>query len=309
MNATMRRLTLLAFGTLIGTGCASYTVPLAAHQGSTVGIPLGSEIFVGNLAGYAMPGISDQQRGQLVFRLLDDQTELPTGYFLDLRAITRVYPDPASLAGVNNNPAPAGVGLAVGIGQVLAVLDVPDTAPTGDFLLEVTRERPAGNELPAEETPSYRLPFTILPGLEDPHPGQGFLNVSGTSFLPIGPVPFTTIYPNPKVVFDLPTPAPAAAHLVVSYPGSKIYAVLSVFEEQHLGRQSIVLFSDDTAQEQITIDLADPLESGVTQFSIAFQPKAGAALVDPTDFTVVEEFYYDADGLPMGGSSTPLLIR
>jgi len=308
-NPTAHGLALAAFCTLLGAACANHPVPMAAHPGSTVAIPVGSEEVVGSLAAYGTAGVADPQRGQLVFRLLDETTHVPTGDVLTVRAVTRAYPDPASEAGIENE-AGDGFIVSVGIGQVLAVVDVPTDVDPGNYDLEITRERPAGIELPPEETPAYRLPFTVLPGIEQPTPLEAFFSFTGTSFIgPLVPVDLSTLYPHPKVIFTLPDPPPAAAHLVIGYPGAKIEKVVAVFEEQHLGRTSIVMFTDDPVLDRVTIDLIDPLETGVSRFSIAFRPAVGGALVDVSDFAVLEEVYYDAYGAPFAGSSAGVLIR
>lgn len=303
-----RAIALLGFMILLGAGCAAYTLPLAAHQGSSVAIPLGNEAWVGPLTGYEIPGTPDEQRGMMVLRLLDETTQLPLvpEETLTLRAITRAYPDPASDIGINNDPVPPGVTFALGIGQILAVADVPETAPTGNFLLEVTRKRPSGSmfPLPDSETPSYRVPFTILPGVEQPNDAFAFFNLTPTVFAPLGAVGFDSIYPHPKLVVTLPDPAPTAAHLVVEYPGTKVSEILTVFEEQHLGRQSVVLFTDDTVQDRVVIDLMDPLQSGVKEISLAFAPVAGSGVIAPTEFTIVEEAYYDENGATMAGAAS-----
>ena len=76
------------------------------------------------------------------------------------------------------------------------------------------------------------------------------------------------LYPFPKVLLNFVSPQPAAAHLVVNYPKTKI-EVKSVFEEQRQRRGSIISWRDDPVAGQVTIDFVDP-DRSVYSLAIAF---------------------------------------
>lgn len=300
-----------------GVGCMGTMVSTGARLGDTIGIPVGGELTEGALVGYGTADYTDAQRGSLIFRLLNDQ-DVQQGPDLEPIFVTRTGVDPASMAGIEND---AWTGSANGeISQIMALVTLPtDGIATGAYDLVMGRKDGTGNEITDPlQRPAYRLPFEVLPGAAPANPvtWDGYISSFGNLF---GPIPISAavrnrLIPKPKVVFSLPTTSPgstppAASHLKISYDEFKIDGIIAVLEEEHLGRQSIVTFSDDTVNDEVTIDIVDPTQSGVFQFSLVFDLSPSApSIVSTTDFTIVEELYYDADGVEITGLPSPAAI-
>jgi hypothetical protein len=277
-----------------------------------VAIALTGEIASAGAAGYggqllAARGRHDDQRGELVFVLRDPASGVERE--LVTRVVTRAFPDPASEVGLRNQVSPTTA--AFGISQLLAIVDVPATVPPGAYDLSVRRRRrtDAGGseELPA---PLYTQRFVVLPAnvggvVGAPTPTTNEVGLFSTDVSE----ELADLVPWPKVVLALPASAPHAAHLVVAYPRTKI-TPRAVFEEQHLGRGSIVSWSDDPALGRVTIDLVDPAAS-VQSLAFVFEPKAplSAGRIALSEISLLSTILYDRNGAVRTGTVTPVAIR
>ncbi len=89
----------------------------------------------------------------------------------------------------------------------------------------------------------------------------------------------------------------------MTYPTSKISQIYSVFEDNHVGRSSTVVWRVPTPGT-LVIDLVD-LDRSVRWLSFAFEPTTAvlATPVDPeTDITVANQTYYDTAGAAIAGT-------
>jgi len=311
MHSSSLGLSWLATAAIV-LGCGARPLPLSVQAGSSVGILLAGEVAAGETAGYggdllAARGRYDDQRGQLVFALRDPSTGAE--HEIATRIVTRVWPDPASEIGITNQVDAAYPGL--GIAQLLAILDVPASVPPGSYDMSVRRWRrtdTGGSEnLPAIV---YGQRLTVLPaniggvaGAQTPASGYtGAFGIDVSKQL-------ASLVPLPKVVLSLPVSPPHAAHLVIAYPRTKIKP-RAVFEEQHLGRGSIVAWSDDSANGRVTLDFVDPGAS-VKQLALAFEPKAplSAGRIALSEITVESSTLYDREGAVRSGAVTATAIR
>lgn len=308
---------LIAGGCLIAaiSACGSRPVPMAAQAGSTIAIAIGSELLEGVNIGYggsalAAEGTHDDQRGELVFQLIDPSTSALIAT-METVLVTRSMADPASEIGITNDSSLV-PGINAGITQVVAIARIPETVAAGTYELLMRRKDRTGalfDDLPHSESPINDVGLlTVLPG--GPAASTPMLGV-----VPVGDFPleidlaqaqaFGRAYPHPKLVvtFGGTTP-PRAAHFVLRYPSSKIAEVRSVFEEQHFGRNSIVLFTDDPQQGTVTIDFADPAGTGVRSLAAALELEVPfAAPLELADFTLENVSLYDASGALMAGAS------
>ena len=293
-------------------GCGARPLPLSVQAGSSVWIMLAGEVMAGETVGYggdllAARGRYDDQRGQLVFVLRDPSSGAE--HELATRIVTRAWPDPASEIGIANQIDAAYSGL--GIVQLLAILDVPASVPPGSYDVNVRRRRrtdTGGSEnLPAIV---YGQRLTVLPasvggvaGAQTPASAYaGLFGIDVSKQL-------ASLVPLPKVVLSLPVSPPHAAHLVIAYPRTKV-TPRAVFEEQHLGRGSIVAWTDDPASGRVTVDFVDPGAS-VKQLALAFEPKASlsAGRIALSEITVESSTLYDREGAVRSGAVTATAIR
>lgn len=292
--------------------CAGEPAPLAVRAGSTATLLYGSERYVsqnGNVVGYGSSaleeaGTFDDLRGQLVLTLTDP---VLGDHELETRFVTRALVDPATEAGVANDATGNPFLEPLGLSQLIVVVNVPDDVPAGVYDVDVLRRRriPPGPDTFEELTDVAPYPYTIevLPG--DPIAATASDLGAVTPAIP-------EHYPHPKLVVELPSPRPAAAQISIQYPAAKIDRPLAVFEEQNLGRDSVVAWSDSTPPGTVSISFADP-DADVTQLALAFVlpdgPLDAAALPAAADFSVASETYYDADGNETPGSATLGPIR
>lgn len=291
--------------------CGSQPVGLTAQAGSTFGLAITGEVTEGHKLGFGATydgtPLYDDQRGELLFLL-----KTPGGgpeYELQTRLVTRVLPDPASNAGLGNLVAGAAI---YGIGQPVALIDIPASVPPATYEIEVRRRRRTGPTTWLTFLPGAASPFnqsrelTVLPanvnGVQGaPTPFEGMLGVStNTNTAVFAP----DLYPHPKVVVKLGATPPAAARLRIDYPQAKM-VVLGVIEEQHYGRSSIVAYDDDPQNGELTVDFVDPTAS-VERLAIVFDPidPFGAGRVSvPGDFSLLTgSQLYDTDGNPIATS-------
>jgi len=262
----------------------------------------------------AANGQYDDQRGELVF-VLKDTTNPALQYTLSTQAVVNAYPDPASAAGIGNF-VPNSLNFNAGLSQVLAIVNIPlPTAsppgpPPGTYEVVVSRRKRTSAASPPQyeallpapvySMGAYRLTIASGTGTPTPFSTYGFLGEVDTS------AGIRSLYPYPKLVLTLPalsgSAIPAAAHLVISYPAAKL-AIKSVFEEQHLGRGSVVTWSANTSAGTVTIDLvnADPTNAAASlgvafDLSNPFGSGATGGRATTADFTVTAASLYDANG-------------
>jgi hypothetical protein len=299
-------------GAALALGCGARPLPLSAQAGSSIGIALAGEVSAGDSVGYGgellrTRGRYDDQRGELVFLLREDGSGVERE--LQTRIVTRVWPDPASEIGMANQVDAVSAGF--GISQLLAILDIPASVPPGIYDLNVRRRRRddsgASEALPAI---LYGQRFTVLPprvgGVDGaPTPSASYAGAFGSDVS----AQLANLVPLPKVVLSLPSPLPHAAHLVVAYPAAKI-TPRAVFEEQHLGRGSIVAWTDDPAAGRVSVDFVDPAAS-VKALALVFEPKAplSAGRIALSEISIPASVLYDGQGAVRGGSVTPTSIR
>jgi len=296
-------LLVLALGAL--GGCTSRVLPLSAQAGSTVTIAVGGDATLGDFLAYggawlAAAGLADDQRGELLFVLV-----APGGAERALRTlfVTRAFPDPASDAALENQVDPA-LPVAIGLSQVLAVLEIPADTPPGRYRVDARRRRRApGGGFVSLPAPLIATELDVLPASVGAVTGRPNLPEFAVD---TGRVDLTAriprVVPNPKLVLQFADRKPAAAHLVLSYPRDKL-AIRGVFEEQHTGRRSIVSWRHDTARGELAIDLVDPGES-VSALGVAFRllDPAARGLAAPDDFRIARADLYDARGAVAAGS-------
>ena len=293
-------------------GCGARPLPLSVQAGASVGIALSGEAAAGEAAGYggdllAQQGRHDDQRGRLVFVLRDPASGIQ--HELATRIVTRALPDPASEIGIDNEVDATYPGL--GISQILAIVDVPASVPPGTYDVNVRRRRRTDSG-GTEELPAivYGQRLTVLPAsiggaTGAVTPASAYAGVFGLDVSQ----QLARLVPLPKVVLSLPEAAPHAAHLVIAYPREKI-TPRAVFEEQHLGRGSIVAWSDDPESGRVTVDFVDP-EASVRSLALAFEPKVplSAGRIALAEITIETSVLYDGDGAVRSGSVTPISIR
>jgi hypothetical protein len=305
------RVSVLALGL---AACSSKPLPLSLQAGASFALAVAGDGGTGLGFGgtwLAQAGRYDDQRGELSFVLV-----APSGaeVVLATRLVTRVWPDPASEAGIANSAGGA-ILPDVGVAETVAVVDVPASTPAGAYRLEIRRRRRLSPSQPSqwESLPGveYAQSIQVLPATVNgvagaPTPPSGFAGPLGADLT----AQLAALHPHPKVVLALPGPAhPAAAHLVVAYPPAKI-RLRSVFEDAHLGRGSVVAWSDDAVAGRVSVDFADPAAS-VGALAIAFELRDpfGAGRASASDFGVVASALFDRSGAPQGGSVTVTEIR
>jgi hypothetical protein len=318
---------------LLGVACSFQPVPLAARKGSTIVIPLagGSNVRVG----FSALGHVDRQYGTTHAFLvpyvepgpdcgaLDPEETDPAdpawpGIEAPVRWLTRAWPDPASPAAIENSLPSTLFGQI--FGQVVALIDIPrdEALVPGAYAWCFFTRLPDGTVGPPYYegelfgnfgTPPPMGPFEVLDGPPaPPTPPTGYAGLLGGSDVTRDLerlIPYHKAY----LYFDAPSGAyPAAAAILVTYPDERI-EIKSVFEENHSGRGSIVLWDADTPGE-LRIHFASP--GRVTSFpqvvrglAVAFdvRPESGAA-AEPGDFVVVESEtrLYDRDGFDLSSA-------
>lgn len=299
---------LLVLLSLLSSGCGSEPIPLSAQAGSTIAIPLVGEETFGETVGYAGPyAPEDPQRGEISVLLVDSadpQVEIP----LSTRYVTRVHADPASEAVIDGRPGQGG------LGQILALVDIPPEVAPGTYGLAFARRRPssAGGWEDADAPPRTGASLTVLPheidgiplfagpehgearSLGAPTPAIGYFGTGGFDLSNL----LSSYVPNPKVVIAIePSSEPSfAARLEIEFPPEKV-EILSVFEEQHAGHGSMLRWSLSEPRGRVRVDLVDP-DGSVVEIAIAFRlldfASTGRAVID--DFRVMSSIFYRADG-------------
>lgn len=299
---------LTLYGVILGLGACSFKpIPIVARAGTTIVVPLAGEALSGSLVGYGSEvtrarGIHDDQRGELRFVLVDDSRAPAELHPLVTRLVTRVHADPASLAAMAG-----GIGGAEEWAQILALVDIPATTPSGTYTLEVRRERrldAAGTQreaLPVVPGSGHRL--TVLPAELDPVTGsplERFTPAEGY----YGPQPagnasaeLIKLYPWPKLTIRLPAATPPlAARLHVAYPTARV-EVLAVFADRGAGRAALVTWRDSDPRGELRIDVVNPLGAAV-DLGVAFRPLDAllSGPVEAREFRILRHRLYAANG-------------
>jgi hypothetical protein len=289
-------------------GCTTRPIPMAAQAGSTFVLPLARDSWQFAL-GYESEvtrqvGRHDDQRGALLFVLIEPSTNRE--HPLETRWVTRAWPDPASPAGIAN-------ALSQPIGfmtsQVLALIDIPVDTPPGDYALEVRRQRrtsPDGSTPPDDLGGVFDLlvpptdlgTFRVLPWPGEPTPSSGMFgsltDMDATEIM-------AELVPYPKLLLSFALkPSPAAGRVVVAYPSDKV-EILSAFENDSLGRGSVVRWSADPEAGVATLDFVDPDRAFYT-LALAFRliDPFGVGRADIDDFQIASARLYDEAGLEIG---------
>jgi hypothetical protein len=281
---------------------------MAAQAGSTFVLPLAMDSWLFGL-GYESEVTRsfdryDDQRGALVFVLVEPTTSRE--HVLSTRWLARAWPDPASPAGIANAlPKPIGFMTP----QVVALIDIPADAPPGDYELDVRRQRrtsPDGSTPPEDLggvfdllVPPTRLgTFRVLPGPGEPTPSIGmFASLTELDATEI----MAELVPYPRLLLSFALkPSPAAGRVVVAYPADKV-EILSAFEDDSLGRGSVVRWSADPAAGVATLDFVDP-ERAFYTLALVFRllDPFGVGRAEIADFRIVSTRFYDAAGVEIG---------
>jgi hypothetical protein len=296
MARSMIQTTVLAIAGTLGmsllVACGSQPIPMTAQAGSTITFTMelhGNYGYGGSLL--TSKGIFDDQRGQLIFELVDPGD--PTArHPLETVLVTRAFADPASTYHKPVIP-----------GQVIALVNIPADTPEGTYDLDVMRERRTSEtttELLAP--PGYVGQITVLPHsikakgesvVGTPTPLEGTL----LGLFDDRSNEIAATYPKPMLQLGFAPgnkPRPHAAHLVISYPASKMQPLWVI----DLGaRSSIVTWSIDEINAEITVDLASP-DAKTRALGIVFElvDPFGAGPVDLTDFALVSGSFYNGNG-------------
>ena len=239
---------------------------------------------------------------------------------LTVRYVTRLYPDSASQAGIDNKvweDTPSNTKLPMS-GQVLAFLNIPASLDATLF--------PTCSQNPVPPTCFTKLPYTVYLGRHPPigsddttslqtvgtrnielvH-GAGTANSNLTVYTGTPPH-IDRFVPYPKVVFAVDTASEnnvSAADLTIAIPPNVV--IKDVFEEEHLGRHTMVRWQQPTGGT-IQVQLVSP-DKNVNRIAVVFTLTSGTP---PTfaDFPVTKSVLYDAQGSQMStGSFTPRVIR
>jgi hypothetical protein len=289
---------------ICAAACASEPIPLSAQAGSTIAIGLAGEDTYSPALGYRSPYYPlDDPRGEILLRLVDDSAGGSVEIPLLTRYVTRVYADPASEAGLQSSRAPGG------LGQILALVDVPGSAPPGRYRLRLARRDAQGDETTLPATPaSLTVLPSAIPDIPDLTDGGALRAVLGAPTSAVGHFATASrdvsrslaLYvPNPKaVVRILPVSLepPAGARLAVEYPAEKV-EILAAFEDRHLGRGSIVRWRDSDPRGRLDVSLVDP-DRSVSEIALVFRPLPGSgrSQVESREFRVLGSVFYLADG-------------
>lgn len=294
----------LASLALLTLACQGHPVPTAAARGTSVLIPIGGGGFAtgeGPLMGYGSPTLEDRQRGRLRLWLdSNPDVELP------VRGVARVRADRASPAGLSQ-----GESLVLG-NQVVAVVDVPTTAPLGDWPVYARRYTFQWNgsawleqELPLGEAPDYHGMLEVLPEVRSPTLLEAFF---GGGWLPVSAnVP--QFVPHPKFRFIVQASATpiGSARFTVTYPQTRV-AIQGIVAEPiaadsvDWGPSALISFSEPTPG---VLDVYSVAPTGVVKpaFGIVFElthpsdpPASGGGPVSTADFVISNVQAWDVSG-------------
>jgi hypothetical protein len=340
MMRTTRRSILVFSVAWAMAACNTATIPTHALEGSTVTLLLDEvditpEMLddgwtIGFRSAMSAPGLHwDSQRGQLHVVLCPTSLPIhcaaPPGVEVDVRAVTRLHPDPASEAGIYNNGNL--LGSSPDVSLIVALLDLPtgtnpESTPT-DWRLEVGLRRPAAGTPQSPTAWEYYPDLVIPPRAIRIYPKSGpptynlFKYVDWNNWQSGGSDMGWQValqYPHPTLVIRLPIDAagtpPAAARLVLRFPTPPWSAPWDVFEHNHLGRSQIVRWAWDGAAREVEINLVDP-DQEVREIGIALSLDEAYPIqerLEAGDFTISVGVFYDINGAEIAGTATPVGI-
>jgi hypothetical protein len=295
---------------ILALACQGQPVPLAAARGTTALIPIGGgghNLGDGVLMGYGTTGDLDYQRGRL--RLWLDVEPGPD-VELTVRGIARVSPDAASRTGLNLDQ---GDGYQHS-GQVVMAVDIPTTAPLGNWYLLTKRfvyqwnsGTSTWDEVETTQAPVYQYQLEILPEVRSPTPFEGFA-VSNTFDVSQEVLDFK---PLPKLRFNFNSVTVGATSFTVTYPASRatIRGVLAepLSDTDAWAATALISYAEPTPG---TLEVDCVIPAGVTQpaFAIVFEltnptapPPVGGPLA-PSDFLISGIQAWNVSGAPVSAS-------
>ena len=298
--------TWIALLALLTVACQGRPMPLAAARGTSVLIPIGgggAATGEGLLMGYGSPTLEDRQRGRLRLWLdSNPDVELP------VRGVARVRADRASPAGLSQ-------GADWGLGdQVVAVVDVPDDAPLGNFGVYARRYTFQWNgsawqeqELPLAEAPNYHGELEVLPEVRSPTSLEAYLF---GDWQPVA-ANIPQFVPRPKFRFVVQVGATpiGSARFTVTYPEDRV-AIHGIVAEPidvdsvDWGPSALISFSEPTPG---VLDVYSVAPTGVAKpaFGIIFEltnpgdpppPVGGGGPVSMADFVISNVQAWDLSG-------------
>jgi hypothetical protein len=298
----------LALSAVLSAACQGRPVPLSAQAGSTITIPLTTGNDPSTLIGSGGTAVTDYQRGTLVFRL-----DSFTGQELVTRGTSVVAASPNSLA--------ARGGTLAGPLQVVALVDIPASAPVGLHNLTLKRRRiesgvPVEYDFPA----TYNGQIQILPNqLTVPLPGGGSSTITGS------PTPFEAYFgawadittqiqkvaPDPELRLSL-NQGVWALEMTVSYAPS-VMSVLDVIEPptSAMNHLATVWYGEANPQSPGTLLVKAVAGSGAfSELSLVFSLVNGStAILDPNAPTVTITKAYDQNGAAVSASVSSRTIH
>lgn len=211
-----QRLLQLVLGTALVvslTACAGLPVSQTVQRGSTIVVPLANYLATNPMIGYGGSQISDPQRGEMQFFLVDPAVTASPPNLDDTSISFPIRPRgswaaasaPADSSFRTGAPLPSGGSIPPV--QVVSILDIPQNAPPGHRVLWVRHLKPDGTT----ETPKKIGDIWILPSSVSFSENGTSYTVDGTStpFKGFGQTLTTqelqSAVPDPTAVIKLPT--------------------------------------------------------------------------------------------------------
>lgn len=323
--------TFLCLALLGSAGCIGYPVSRTTTPGATIAVPVsGERLLILNgvteyASAYGYTGNPDPQRGTLtaVMCPVNSTSNMSAclsssqKQFLTVRYMTRLYPDRASRAGIENlddtlsDPNGNLISTVYMSGQVLAFLDIPaslDATLFGNCTLS-----------PPPASCTTKLTYTLYLGttsdttslqaagvrnIELVH-GSGTANSQAVLYYSASP-PLSRFVPYPKVVFAVNTAGQqqvAAAELTISAPTS--VTIKDVIEEENLGQHTMVRWTVDPPQggtQAVRVQLVSP-EAKVDRIAVVFSLNSGQTPPLFSAFTVTQSTIYGTTGATISGAA------
>jgi hypothetical protein len=302
-------LTLLAAAVL---ACQGPTAPRVVEQGGTLTIPLtgdpnfGAPLDPNARIAFGGRDFSDPQRGELVFTLVDSSGS-PVGELVT-RLTTAVQTHHAA-------PLSTRAGLSI-LGGVLAafpgteyvsIVDVPDDAPLGSWMLSITRRVGSGTSAATYPFGQYRYPITIVSRTTPtpmPTPFQSLLCTgSSCTNWSFDLATMADIVPRPEIRISL-APAVWSADVSVRFPDASMIVRDAVEVPSSLPNHAALVWHTLSAG-QVAPGVREVVVSAAGQrrelgtLSVVFELKPGAAPITLEDLQVEVPKAADADGSPV----------
>ncbi len=288
----------LAFAMTFAAACSGPTVPLSAQAGSSVVIPLTGELTQPtSLIGYGSELLGeDYQRGELVYRLRETETELRT------RATSAIR------LGRSSGDA--------GNVQIVSLVDIPADSPVGTFSIDVVRRfRDSAGAMQESPLP-YSGTLSVLPHALDVDCDQT-VDVVGvpTPWARLGPAggsdsiaEFASflLAQRPELVLSL-NRAVHAVELELSYPPDviRIEEVTAAWGREAKGK---LAWWNETAPGQVSIGMLGG--AAFTTVAVAFSLLDGESqILDPASVGVTIRSATDASGTELPTAVAATAIR